>query len=223
MATPHLPPERHVTPDDLVHLAAWLPPTAATLIRLLGDLPALQLLRALPGVQIPVPLHRNANRGGARRWAMLASVVGEAAMPALVAHWGGSVLDVPVCRDLITEKRNHWIRGRFDDLAASAASGGTGLSAYGALQEINLALAQAGWPFTLREVQKVVNAEASTSTTPTQAQLPGIAPPPPPPPLRGHCHHGHPTQNQSHRSRRAAEQDRLRRLHPQPGRSAAPI
>ena len=180
MTTPHLPPERHVTPSDLVHLAAWLPPTAATLVRLLGDLPALRLMRDLPGVQMTVPLHRNANRDGARRWALLASVVGESAMPALVAHWGGGVLDVPVCRDLATEKRNRWICGRFDDLSASAASGGTGLSAYGALQEINLALAQAGWPFTLREVQKVVNAEAaaSTRTPPAQAQLPGIEPHP---------------------------------------------
>lgn len=180
MATPHLPPDRHVTPDDLVHLADWLPPTAVTLIRLLGDLQALQLMRRLPAVQMVVPLHRNANRGGARRWAMLAGVVGESAMPALVAHWGGSVLDVPVCRDLIVEKRNRWIRARFDDLTTSAHSGGAGLSAYAALQEINLALAQTGWPFTLREVQKVVNAAPATSTNPApataQALLPGIAP-----------------------------------------------
>lgn len=169
------PPQRWVEPADLVQHADWLPPSAHSLVRVAGTDAALALMQRCPGVQFVVPRHRDANAAGAARWQALAEVVGEAAMPAITAHYAPGVLDVPTCRELLTHKRNTWIRQRFDGLTSLH---GAALSAYAAVQEINLALAQAGWPLTLREVQKVVNAAASASSAAAQQQtLPGIPPP----------------------------------------------
>lgn len=171
---PCIPPALAVELHDLRELGHLLPPSAVTLIRVAGVQPALRLLRYWPAVQLVVPLRPAANPAGARRWQALANMVGEAAMPALVAHYGGGVLDVPACRDLLIEKRNRWVRARFDALTSLY---GPALSAYAAVQEINLALAEAGWPLTLREVQKVVNETrraAAEPADPPQLALPGI-------------------------------------------------
>jgi hypothetical protein len=169
------PPPRLVEATDLVRHADWLPPSAHTLVRVAGAAAALHLMQQFPGVQFIVPRRRDANADGAARWQTLAAVVGEGAMPAIVAHYAPGVLDVPTCRELLLHKRNQWIRQRFDALTAGAQA----LSAYGAAQAINLALAQAGWPMTLREVQKVVNTAPGqpAGTTWRQPQLPGIPPP----------------------------------------------
>lgn len=180
-AVPATPPNRWVEPADLVELAHLLPPSAVTLIRVVGAPAALALMQNRPGVLFTVPLRSDANPAGVARWRLLADAVGieviEAEMLALTAHYGGGVLEVPVCRDLILHKRNRWIRARFDQLTSLR---GPALSAWGAVQEINLALSQSGWPLTLREVQKVVNAPggdpgADTSTDPRQLALPGLA------------------------------------------------
>lgn len=182
MSTAQHPPARQVELADLApdsaH-AALLPPSARTLVRVAGAGSALVLLQRCPGVQFVVPLRADANAHGRRRWQQLADVVGDAAMPAIAAHYAPGVLDVPMCTALLNAKRNAWIRARFDALTAPHAR--PACSAYAALQEINLALAQAGWPFTLREVQKVVNAPPEeTGATEAAAQalrqplLPGI-------------------------------------------------
>jgi hypothetical protein len=156
--TPHHPlppvPLARVELADLYELAQWLPPTAATLVRVLGPAAALALLQAWPGVTYPIPRHPDANANGARRWAALADVVGEAAMPALAAHWGGSALDVPVCRALLAQKRNTWIRAQFDVLVNPT---GAAMSGNAAAQAISLALAQAGQPMTHRELERLIN------------------------------------------------------------------
>lgn len=173
------PPMRWVEAADLVRHAEWLPPTANTLIRVAGSTAALALMQQCPGVQFVVPKHPDANAAGAERWRQLAAIAGEAAMPAIAAEYAPGVLDVPTCRDLLLHKRNCWIRERFDALTARPAGDGRSLSAYAAAQAINLALAQAGWPMTLREVQKVINtAQQVRERGPEpQATLPGIPPP----------------------------------------------
>lgn len=169
----YIPPSRWVEPADLRELAHLLPPSAVTLIRVAGEAPALALMQGWPGVLFNVPLRGDANRAGVARWRLLADAVGEAAMPALMAHYGGGLLEVPVCRDLILRKRNRWIRRRFDDLTSLQ---GPALSAWAAVQEINLALSQSGGPLTLREVQKVVNAAfEEPGADPRQLALPWLA------------------------------------------------
>jgi hypothetical protein len=164
MATQHpkarrvsaLPPVRFVEQADLAPLGHLLPPAAVTLLRVLGPVPALALLRAWPGVQVPVPKHPDKRAGGVRRWAEIAEVVGDAAMPALAGHWGGSLLDIPLCTHLLAEKRNRWLRERFDELTNVR---GAGISGYHAIQELCLALAEAGQPLNYREVQRVLQRE----------------------------------------------------------------
>lgn len=119
-------------------------------------------MRQWPGVQVPVPLGTS-NPQGAKRWADIAAVIGADAMPTIAAHWGGSVLDVPTCKDLLVEKRNRWVRDRFDHLVSAH---GHALSAFQATAEICLALAQAGQPITHREVEKTINRIASPAPAP---------------------------------------------------------
>lgn len=154
MAASHIPPPAQVTLQDLEELAHLLPPTAHALVRCAGPAGAVALLQTWPGVLFPCPKHPQANAEGARRWAQIAEVAGEAAMPGLVAEYGGSLVDVPTCKTLLVEKRNRWIRARFDDLV-NPHSGA--MTAAAALREVAIALAQAGQPMTSRELEKIVN------------------------------------------------------------------
>ena len=119
-------------------LGHLLPPSAVVLLACAGALPGLALLNAWPGVSVIMPKHAAATPAGARRWAQIAAVVGQAAMPALAALYGGNVLDVPTCAQLRTEKRARWLRQRFDQLGAA------GLNKTQAVQQLGIELAQMG-------------------------------------------------------------------------------
>lgn len=151
----HTPPPAVLTEADLVELQHLLPPTALALVRCAGHGAAARLLATWPGVLYPCPKFPNANADGARRWAQLSEVVGEEAMPGLAAEFGGSFIDVPTCRSALVEKRNRWIRARFDALVDAVH--GPGLSAIQAQREIAIALAQAGQALVSRELERVVN------------------------------------------------------------------
>jgi hypothetical protein len=142
-------------------LAHLLPASAVQLVRTVGADAALALLNHFPGVQIPnVPKHPNANPHGARRWAMLAEVMGEAAMAELAASHGGHGLDVPNCHALRTARRNAWLCQRFDALVASAPAG-QGLSKNAAVELLVLAFA----PITWRQVELIVDNPAPEPCT----------------------------------------------------------
>ncbi|MFM2056072.1 MAG: hypothetical protein RLY71_457 [Pseudomonadota bacterium] len=156
-SVPALPPPRRLDAQALQDFAALLPPSALALRRHLGDEVALLLLNRLPGAQLPIPKHPDANAHGARRWARYAELLGEPAMQALAAHWGGTLLDVPVCAQLLDAVRDRWLRARFDALTRVHPPGGPALSSYAALGELCEALASAGQPLTFRHVQVIVN------------------------------------------------------------------
>lgn len=147
------PPPRQLTVASLDEVGHLLPPTARTLVRRLGVVTALALLNRLPGAQLPVPKGPGNNADGARRWARIAEVVGEAAMPAIAEHWGGDMLDVPLCLQALDEQRNRWMRRRYDELTSLR---GPALSSYHALEELQLTLAEAGQPITFRVIQQIV-------------------------------------------------------------------
>jgi len=149
-----VPPPARITADDLETLRHLLPPSAVEIVRAVGDAGATALLHRWPGVQISVPKHPDANPAGMRRWAQIAEVVGESLMPRLAAQFGGTVLEIPVCRDLLTEKRNRWLRRRFDDLVDPH---GAAMAASQAVYELGLALAEAGQTMTWRQIQLVVD------------------------------------------------------------------
>lgn len=166
------PPRRLLTLEALEAHRALLPSTADELIRHVGLEPALTLMNTWPGVRVRVPKHVAANEAGQRQWARLAEMVGEHAMPALCAHWGGQHLDVPVCAELLDELRNDWVRRRFDALTTCEGAGR--LSAYGATGQICIELAEAAQPLTFRQVQLCINRPAQTvsrSAAPNAAQL----------------------------------------------------
>lgn len=167
-ATSPTPPPRELNAHTLAHLAHLLPPTAHALIRRLGAEAAVQLINTWPGVQLVVPRQPDANDNGARRWARYAELIGEEAMKALAAHWGGDVADVPVCVAALNEQRNRWLIARFDELTDPR---GPALSSYRAVEELTLALAESGQELTFREVQKVVNRGPADPGDVTQQDL----------------------------------------------------
>ncbi|MCU0963566.1 MAG: hypothetical protein MUF08_00580 [Burkholderiaceae bacterium] len=140
---------------DLHELAHLLPPSAADLVRAVGQDAAAALMHRLAGVQLQVPRHRNANPAGARRWAQLEAVIGDAATEALARNHGGEVLDVPTCLALLVEKRNRWLRARFDWLTSSSGPG-LPMSGRAAVYEIGIELVAAGRGMTYRQIERVL-------------------------------------------------------------------
>lgn len=148
-----VPPARQLNQDSLREVGHLLPPTAQQMINRLGVEAALALLNRLPGAQLPVPKAPDNNASGQRRWARYADVIGDAAMPALAQHWGGDLLDVPLCLVALDEQRNRWMRARYDELTSLR---GSALSSYHALEELQAALAEAGQALTFRVIQQIV-------------------------------------------------------------------
>jgi len=105
-----------LTPDDCEAVRGLLPYTAHALIATIGAPAACTLLNERPGVQIMVPRHPDANPAGARRWAELAELIGDPAMVALAARFGGEALSVPVCKAARAELRARAIRAMYDRL-----------------------------------------------------------------------------------------------------------
>lgn len=154
-------PDLDITVADLQALGHLMPPTARSMVRELGPAATEALIRTWPGQEIPVPRHRNANDAGARRWAQIEAVVGPEAMPRVAGAYGGSMLDIPSCKALLLEKRNRWIRRRFDELTARGAAQ-PGMSKREAVRDIVLALLLSRRGLTYREVEKVVDASDRT-------------------------------------------------------------
>lgn len=148
------PPARRLTVETLRRYRATLPPTARELCSKIGDEAAVFLLNDCAGMQLSVPKRRDANRHGAARWARYSEVIGEHAMNALSAHWGGTLLDVPICRCTFEAVRNAWVVARFDHLTSEA---GGALSSFLAIDSICWSLAAAGQPLTFRVVQQHLN------------------------------------------------------------------
>lgn len=112
-----------MTPADLRAVWSLLPYSAQALMDCLGDAPAAALLAARPGCQFLVPKHPTRHPAGAKRWAEIAAIVGDDAMEALAARWGGDVIEIPVCREARNELRARAIRAEFDRLTADGHSG----------------------------------------------------------------------------------------------------
>lgn len=145
-----------LTAADLASLGHLLPRSGVDLVRCVGLQAALALLNGLPGVVMTMPKTPDANRHAARRWGQLAQVMGSAAVPALAAQYGGGPLEVPTCHQLRLEKRNRWLRERFDVLTANAGAG-PGLSRNAAVYELGLELAQAGLCMTHQGIENVLD------------------------------------------------------------------
>lgn len=105
-----------LTAEDLDIVGHLLPGSAHDLIKRLGVGPALALLNAWPGVQFQMPRRPDANAAGAKKWKIIAGIVGEEATEALAAWIGGDILEVPMCRTARDELRHRLIRAEFDAL-----------------------------------------------------------------------------------------------------------
>lgn len=137
-----------LTAADLAEVGHLLPYTAAHLLRVLGEGPALALLNTLPGVEMTIPKRADHNPAGARRWRMLAEIVGQDGMEQLAATFGGTVLDIPVCDEARREARNRAIRAEFDRLTMRE-----GFSKAQAVCELGLVHR----PITYRQLEKIID------------------------------------------------------------------
>lgn len=173
-----------ITEADLATLAHLLPRRAADLVRVVGAADAAALLNALPGVVFVVPKRAAvrdgsfaAHRGAARRWKTLCSVVSAGAAEAIAGYYGGNALEVPTCHQLRVEKRNRWLRERFDALTSTrqAAPGVRAMSRTQAVYELGLELVERwGEAMSAQGIENALDstgpAAASRRTGPASAQ-----------------------------------------------------
>jgi hypothetical protein len=159
----------HITADDLAALGHLLPYSAMELVQGLGVDGALALLNGLPGVVIKVPLSHTSSRLHAKRWAQIVAVVGENTMARLVALRGGQLLEVPTCHQLRMERRNRWIRARFDAMTGTAA-GDEPMTRTAAIYELGRELAAAGQVITYRGLEQVIDSNGPALAASRQAQ-----------------------------------------------------
>jgi len=141
-----------LTVDDFTSLPHLMPETARLLAGCMGVEAAVDLLNTWPGVEVKVPRFPDANPAGAKRWAQMASVVGEPAMRKLAALYGGTVLEIPLCSRVQQEKRNRIIRQDFDRITSKPPAG-PGLSKAEAVQEIGMRYA----PISVRQIKSILN------------------------------------------------------------------
>lgn len=125
-----------MTPSELRSVWTLLPYSAQQIMDCLGDEAAAKLLAARPGCQFLVPRHADRHPSGAKRWAELAAIVGDEAMEALAARWGGDVIEIPTCKTARDELRARAIRAEFDRLTVES-----GYSGKQAVYEIGLKFA----------------------------------------------------------------------------------
>ena len=163
-------PQIHLTERSLHELAHLLPPSAVALVDAVGPVHALALIRQLPGVQLVVPNHCSANAAGARRWAMLAEVIGQQGMHDLAKAYGGQMLEVPTCIAARTEQRNRWLRQRFDEISAAGHTKAT------AVYELGLELAAAGWLVTHRQIERCIDQPDLTPELQQERQAQALQP-----------------------------------------------
>lgn len=143
----------HVTEQDLVSLAAWVPPGTAEMVRVLGTRLTVRLINRWPGVVMQVPVIESRHAAGIERRADLVRALGEADANALCAAWGGETLVLPVMRSLLREKRQRWLRQAFDDMTA----GGAAMSKGRAVTVLGLRLGAAGLPMTSRQISAALD------------------------------------------------------------------
>lgn len=182
-------PDLDITVADLQDLGHLLPPGARELQRAVGPAVTVALIRVWPGQQILVPRDPGVSARAARRWAQIEAVVGAEAMPAIQGLYGGHAMEVPVCKALLLEKRNRWIRSYFDALTTSRP-GEPGMTKGDAVHEIVMALAMARMGVTYRQVERAIDSSDVTGGPPVapkpSAQMalpffPPFAPVPPAP------------------------------------------
>lgn len=101
-------------PDAVWVREGDLPAGALNLVRLLGWPDASALIHTLGGIAFPVPVAANNNPAGAARFAQLAEIVGEAGAQAIIAEYGGDILNIPNCRQAIARARMRAMRDRYD-------------------------------------------------------------------------------------------------------------
>lgn len=148
-------------PEDLHTVYTLLPYTAQVLIDVIGATHACALLTARPGCTLMIPKHPDHNPAGAKRWAELAEIVGDAGMQALAKRWGGDVIDIPTCKAARDELRHRAIRAEFDRLTITE-----GLSGKQAIYEIGLKFA----PISSRAIELICG-KADAGAVTEQAEL----------------------------------------------------
>lgn len=149
-----------MTPSQLLDLGPLLPQSARDIIQVAGIDAAAQLMTAWPGQEFLVPKRENSNPRGARRYAMLAEIVGEPAARAIMAHWGGRFLIIPNCKEAIWARTQDHIRADFDLLT------GEGYSAREAVFELGIKYGVTG-----RCIDKVLSRPDSSAKDPESTQL----------------------------------------------------
>lgn len=136
--------------EDITQLCDFLPLSAQELVQSIGAEEALALISRWGGVQIiNIPKTPSNNPHGARRWALLAEVIGEHGMEKLAKSHGGKHLNVPLCHDLRLVRRNRAIVAEFDVLTK-----GGQIKKNKAVELLVLKFA----PITYRQVEKVLDA-----------------------------------------------------------------
>lgn len=140
-----------LTNDDFRTFMHLMPETAKALVQCMGSDAAVALLNAWPGVEVKVPRFPGANPAGARRWAQIAAVIGDAAMQKLARLYGGTTLEIPLCSRVRQEKRNRTIRQDFDQFTSKPPAG-IGLSKTEAVQEIGMRHA----PISARQIETIL-------------------------------------------------------------------
>ena len=141
-----------ITEDDLQQMGYLVPPTGHGLVRMLGVSASLRVINRLGGWQVVIPKGPCNNAGGARVWAQLTHMIGEANVLALSQQMGGECLEVPTLNALRVERRNQAVRSHFDYLTAKAPNG-EGLSKSRAVQELGLIHA----PITWRQLETILD------------------------------------------------------------------
>lgn len=135
----------HITAQDLRDFFHLVPECTRQWLDDIGEEAGLALVNNLMGATIAIPMHRTGK--GSRRWAMLASIVGNDGMERLAATYGGEILAVPVMRSVKVAKQSRMVRARFAELR----SAGTGSKADAALS-LCIELNRAGRPMTTRQI-----------------------------------------------------------------------
>lgn len=115
-----------MTPELLAELARYpaFPPSAATLIELVGIEATARLIGAWPGQDVPMPRSAGgASAAGRRLWQRLVDTVGADAAGRLVAYYRGDDMLIPNLKTVATQRVHELIRVEFDALVAEGVSG----------------------------------------------------------------------------------------------------
>jgi hypothetical protein len=135
----------HITAQDLRDFFHLVPECTRQWLDDIGEEAGLALVNNLMGTTIAIPMRSDGR--GARRWAMLAGIVGDECMERLSAAYGGEILAVPVMRSVKVAKQSRMVRERVAELRST----GTGSKA-DAVFSLCIELNRAGRPMTARQI-----------------------------------------------------------------------